>query len=239
MTAKIVVEMMSENAILWRCLHRGSLTIDSIERYDREGDTPSAKFRARNLLLLRNLINTYGTCAVVARVGDRFVGHLRFYPRAVRELAERGLGMCLQQEFPYGPANDFGRTRFPPLEEIEHKVLLVHCMMLTSGGPEEESFRRKGIGTEMARRLIAWATANGWHAIEATAYVGLPIVYAISGQAGGGFWEKLGFRLVRTDREPVLEEESDFVLKMRDEARVRGLDPATIRNKYTMRLDIR
>jgi hypothetical protein len=90
----------------------------------------------------------------------------------------------------------------------------------------------------MARELIEWATAEGWQAIEATAYEGLPIAYAITGQAGRDFWEKLGFRLVRTDREPALEEESDFVLKMRKEARELGLDPAKIENKYIMRLDL-
>jgi GNAT superfamily N-acetyltransferase len=239
MTTPITVEMMSENAMLWRCLHGGSLTIDSIDRCDQDGNIQWSKFRARNLLLLKNLMDTYGACAVIARSEDHFVGQLRFYPRAVFELAKPGLGMCLQQKFPNGPANEFGRMRFPSPEEIEDKTLVIHCMMLTSGGQEGESYRRKGIGTRMARTLINWATMNGWHAIEATAYEDLPIVYAITGQTGRSFWEKLGFRHVRTEPEPALEEESDFVRKMREEAKARGMDPAKIKNKYIMILNLR
>jgi len=235
----LVVEMMSRDAILWRCLHGGSLTTDSIEQWAENGSIPWAKLRARNLPFLKKLMETYGACAVVARIGGLFVGHLRFYPRAVWTLAKPSLGMCLQQEFPYGPIEALVRSRFPPLEEIEDKTLVVHCMMLSSSGTGEEWPRRKGIGTQMARTLIDWATANGWHSIEATAYEGLPIIYAITGQTGRSFWEKLGFQLIKTDHEPALDEETDFVRKMREQARVRRLDPETIKNKYIMRRDLR
>jgi hypothetical protein len=238
MTEPLVVEMMSENSILWRCLHAGSLTADSIENWNQDGNIPWPEFRARNLRVLKNLTDTYGACAVIARRGSFFIGHLRFYPKAVLDLARPGLGMCLQQEFPSGPAKDFGRKRFPPLSEIEDKTLVVHCMMLTSGGPEGELVRRKGIGTRMARTLIDWAKAKGWRAIESTAYEDLPIIYAITGQTGRSFWEKLGFQLIRIEHEPALEVESDFILKVRAEARERGLDPATIKNKYIMRLEL-
>jgi len=238
MTEPLVVEIMSGRTILWRCLHGGSLTADSIENWDQSGNTLWAELRARNLPLLKKLTDTYGACAVVARAGDHYIGHLRFYPKAVRELAAPGLGLCLQQEFPYGPAGDFGRRTFPPLEKIEDKTLLVHCMMLRAAEPGGEAYQRKGIGTRMARALVAWATVNGWLAIEATAYEALPIIYATSGQAGSSFWENLGFRLIRTDREPALEEESDFVRTMREEAKAWGLDPAAIKNRYTMRLEL-
>ena len=238
MIEPLTVEMMSKNALLWRCLHGGSLTTDSIEQWDRSETMPWAAFRARNLPLLSKLSDIYGACAVVARVGDQFVGHLRFYPKAVCELAEPGLGMCLQQEFPSGPSEGFWQMNFPSKQEIEDKTLFVHCMLLASRGPGGESLRRKGIAARMARALIDWAVVNGWQAVEATAYEGLPIVYDIFGQAGRTFWEKLGFRLVRTEHEPLLEEESDIVLKMREEARAAGLDPAAITKKYIMRLDL-
>jgi hypothetical protein len=212
------------------------MTKDSIEERNHDGKVPYAAFRHRNLSLLQNLTDTYGACAVVARIGDIFVGHLRFYPKAVREMSDGGLGMCLQQEFPYGPAVDFGRRTFPPLEEIVDKALLVHCMMLVSSESGGEGFRRKGIGTRMARTLIDWATRKGWRSIEATAYEALPMIYTTSGQAGRDFWEGLGFRLVRREREPALEAESEFVLKMREEAVQRGLDPACVPNRYIMKL---
>jgi len=235
MTEPLVVEMMSRKALLWRCLHGGPLTADSIEKPDQSGSIPWTAFRARNLSLLENLTDAYGACAVTARVGNVFVGHLRFYPRAVREMSEAGLGLCLQQGFPYGPAGDFGRRAFPPLAEIADKTLLVHCMMLAPDEPGRESRRHKGTGTRMARTLVEWAAANGWDAIEATAYEELPVIYSASGQTGRRFWENLGFRLVRTEREPALEEEHDFARTMRDEAAHRGMDPACVSNKYIMR----
>jgi len=235
MTGPYVAEMMTQRILLWRCLHGGPLTAAALDAAASIGQVPCRGFRARNLAFLRNLTATYGACAVMAWSCDAIVGHMRFYPKAVRDLAAQGLGLCLQQEYPYGPADDFGRTAFPKLAEIADKTLLVHCMMLAPDGAGGESFRRRGIGRQMARTLIDWATANGWKALEATAYESLPVIYTISGQAGRSFWEDLGFRLVRTEREPALEEETDFVRQMRAEAAELGVDLASIPNKYTVR----
>lgn len=238
MTESVVVEMMTRRDPLWRCLHGGPYTAASIDEPGPGGNVPYAAFRARNLLLLGNLTGIYGACAVTARMGGTFVGHLRFYPRAVRELAAPGQGLCLQQEFPYGPADDLGSGVFPKLEEIEDRTLLVHCMMLAAEGPDGWSLRRQGLGTRMARALVEWAAEKGWRAIEASAYEPLPILYESSGQAGRRFWEALGFRLVRTEREQALEGENDFVRTMREEAAQRGLDPALVPSRYVMRLDV-
>jgi len=110
--------------------------------------------------------------------------------------------------------------------------------MVASDGPGGGSLRRRGIGRRMAGALVDWAGANGWRAIEATAYASLPIVYTISGQAGRSFWEGLGFRLVGTGREPLLEEENDFVRTMREQAAASGIDPVSIVDRYTMRREL-
>lgn len=236
MTEPLVVEMMPGTTVLWRCLHGGPLTAASMDERDDRGRVPWEEFRERNLSFLRAVTDAYGACAVIARSGESIVGHLRFYPKAVRELAGPCLGLCLQQAAPYGPPAAAGRRAFPPLREIEDKTLAVHCMMLAPDDAEGESRRRKGVGTRMALALAGWAAANGWRAVEAAAYEGLPVIYAASGQAGRGFWERLGFGLVRTEREPALEEDSDFVRRMREEAARLGLDPARLANKYVMRL---
>ena len=238
MSEPVVVEMMTGEALLWRCLHGGPLTVGSLEEPGPDGNVPYAAFRARNRRLLENLTDTYGACAVAARVGETFVGHLRFYPKAVREMAAPGQGLCLQQAFPYGPADDLGARTFPRLEKLGDRTLLVHCMMLAAEGPDGWSLRRQGLGTRMARALVEWAAEKGWQAVEATAYEPLPAIYASSGQAGRAFWEALGFRLVRTEREPALEEDSEFVRTMREEAAQRGTDASLIPNRYVMRLDI-
>ena len=73
------------------------------------------------------------------------------------------------------------------------KTLTVHCMMTGSPFQTENTYQRKGIGTRLAQGLVAWGTAQGWRGIEATAYEGLDILYANTGQAGVPFWERLGF----------------------------------------------
>ena len=49
MTEQLRVEMMSRKAILWRCLHGGSLTADSIEKKNDEEAIPRLEFRTRNI----------------------------------------------------------------------------------------------------------------------------------------------------------------------------------------------
>lgn len=236
MTDDVVIEPMTEGFIVWRCLHRGPLSKETIETPPAEGPDWEQR-RAVNVPLLEKLIKTYGTCAMLARDGDEVVGSLRFYPKWLFSMANAGL--CMQQEFPAGPSDRLIEARFPPLDEIEDKTLTVHCLMTGSPFQKENPYQRKGIGTQLARALVDWATANGWEAIEATAYEALNIFYENTGQAGKRFWERLGFKLLRTEVEPALDDESEFVRRARDEAVARGLDVAKIKNRYVMRLELR
>ncbi len=111
----IVVEPMTESLLLWRCLHHGPLSRDTIDQWPSGGEVPWERCRERNLPLLAKLTRTYGACAIVARDGERIVGHLRFYPKAVCGMKDAGC-LCLQQDYPAGPAEDFAETAFPPLD---------------------------------------------------------------------------------------------------------------------------
>jgi hypothetical protein len=126
-------------------------------------------YRQRNLPLLRKIAKTYGACAILARDGDHIVGQLRFYPKAICDLKGAG-GLCLQQDHPAGPAEDFADHDFPPLAQIEDKTLVVHCLMTGSPQQRENPYQRKGIGTRMVRALIQWAKTNGWERNEADSY---------------------------------------------------------------------
>ncbi len=106
MTERIVVEPMTEAFIAWRCLHFGPLALETIDRWPAESALPLARYRERNRPLLLKLTKTYGSCAIVARDGDRIVGHLRFYPKEVCDMAGAG-GLCLQQDAPAGPSDHF------------------------------------------------------------------------------------------------------------------------------------
>jgi GNAT superfamily N-acetyltransferase len=237
MLEDIVIKMMSRPA-LWRCIYRGPLKLDILEAppvRDKKMDWP--RFHARNAPLIEELTTLYGSCAVVAMDGDAIVGMLRFYPKAICQKPEAGF-MCLQQEYPAGPADDLVKTEFPTVDKIRDRTLGVHCMMTGDPSQKELPYQRKGIGTRMVKELIEWAGQNGWTAIEATAYEDLPWIYKYTGAAGKAFWEKLDFKVIQVGVEPEFEKEHDFVVTLRKEAEAKGLDPMSIRNKYTMRLEL-
>src|SRR5512142_291185 len=112
MTKSVVIEPMTEDFLLWRCLHCGPLSRNTIDQRPSDGPIMFDHYRKRNIPLLVKLTRTYGACAIVARDGDRIVGHLRFYPKAVWDMAGAG-GLCLQQDHPSGPVDDFAEKDFP------------------------------------------------------------------------------------------------------------------------------
>lgn len=240
MLSDVAVEMMSSEFILWRCLHGGPLTKATVDRPEPHPRVPWERLRARNLPLLAKLTQVYGSCAVIARHGEGIVGHLRFYPRFVCQMAAPGPGLCMQQTFPNGPADDFVGHTFPPLDEISDKTLLVHCLMTGSPQQKENPYQRKGLGSHLVRTLVDWAREEGWNAVEATAYADLPSIYAVTGQAGRTFWEKLGFNVTETGVESAFIEEGEegFVRTLLKEAADRDMAPVAAKAKYTMRLDL-
>ena len=60
---------------------------------------------ARNVPLLKKLVQTYGICAIVAREGAEVVATLRFYPKSLCEFSAGGAAFCLQQFYPAGPGS--------------------------------------------------------------------------------------------------------------------------------------
>jgi len=237
MRGDVVVEMMPADFILWRCLHGGPLRRDNLERYEQHPQTDWPVLRARNVPLLRKLTEVYGACALFAREGDRIVGTLRFYPRAVWALAG-SQGFCLQQPFPAGPPQDFTEAVLPPLDALEDRTLAVHCLAVGQPGARDDPYRRKGLGTRMVRALIEWARPRGWRAIEAATYMDLDILYSLSGTAGRTFWERLGYHVAETGIEPELLKESEILQAIRREAAARGIAPDRLADKYTMRLEL-
>jgi len=234
MLNEIVIEPMTKNFVLWRCLPGGPLSKESIEKLPPKSLTDFEKFRAINVPLLEKLIKTYGTCAILAKDGDKVVGTLRFYPKIL--FSDEDYGFCLQQGPPYGPSESSVARELPPLAGIGDKTLEVHCMMTGSPKQKQNPYQRKGIGTRMARELIRWAQEKGWESIEATAYEEVEIMYANFGAAGRSFWEKLGFSLVKTEIEHELC--GEFLKTMQEQVVAMGRPAEDARNKYTMRIDL-
>lgn len=233
---KLIIEPMTEGFVLWRCLHGGPLGPRTIEDPAPHPEIHWPATRARNVPLLKKLIETYGSCAIIARDGNEAVASLRFYPKALCSFSPGGAAFCLQQAYPAGPMDDAAGRPFPPLEELTEKVLFVHCLMTVSPKNEPARYRRKGLATRMALELVRWAGERGWRAIEANAYEEIPMLYAISGVAGKRFWEKIGFRVVRADTEPGMT--GDILDAVRRDAEAAGIPPERAANRYLMRLDL-
>ncbi len=234
MIEDVVVEPMTEEFIVWRCLHGGPLSCKTIDLLPETFRLQLEYFRARNVPLLRKIIQTYGTCAIVAYDGDQVVGQLRFYPKVI--CAMNGGYLCLQQDHPAGPADGFADNDFPELAAIEDKTLSVNCMMTGSDQQAENPYQRKGIGTRMAETLIQWAGANGWEHIEADALEDIPLVYEVT--PGYMFWEKLGFHIADRHPHPHLEGQDEFVRKLEEQAKAVGISPERARDRIVMRLDM-
>lgn len=237
MLENIVIEPMIKDFILWRCLHGGPLSQNTIDQWSADTKMPWERYRTRNTALLAKLTDLYGACAMVARDGENIVGILRFYPKSVGEMEGAGL-LCLQQDSPAGPRDNFSKCEFPPREELENQTLEVHCLMTGSPQQKENPYQRKGIGTRLARAMITWAKENGWERIEATSFEDLPIVYGITGDTGHTFWEKLGFHIADRFLHTHLIEGSEFAKTIEEQAISCGIDPARAKDCIIMRLDL-
>lgn len=238
MAKDIVIEPMTEEFLLWRCLHFGPLSGRTLDRWPSDSQIDWELYRARNVPLLEKLTRIYGACAILARVGDRIVGQLRFYPKFVCNLQGAG-GLCLLQDFPNGPADDFAAMDFQPLHHIEDKTLVIHCLMTGSSQQKDNPFQRKGIGTRMVRSLIQWAKANRWEFIEVDAFEDIPIIYEITGSAGLTFWKKLDFRIIDRHPHPLLQERDEFVETLEEQAKSIGISPDRARDRLVMHLDLK
>jgi len=135
MAEDVVIRPMTRDFILWRCLHGGPLSEESINQWEPDTKMPWAQLRSRNVPLLEKLIDTYGTCMILARDGDLVVGMLYFAPKAVFAMDWAGI-LCLQQNAPTGPADDFVENAFPTPDAIEDSTLTVQCLM--TGSPKFE-----------------------------------------------------------------------------------------------------
>jgi len=241
MIDNVIIEPMTEDFIVWRCLHSGPLSRESIDRRSSTDKMSFDHYRERNTSLLEKITKTYGACAIVAREGEEIIGQLRFYPKAICELEGAG-GMCLQQDHAAGPTEDFADSDFPPPSLIENKTLVVHCMMTGSSQQKENPYQRRGIGTRMVKALIEWAKANDWERIEADSFEDLPIIYEITGSAGHTFWKKLGFHLVDRHPHPELQDRSqfsEFITTLEEQAKSIGIPPERANHRLVMRLELK
>lgn len=87
MSNDVMIEMMSKNFLVWRCLHDGPLTKQNVDQPQSNPQCSWPEFRVRNLSLLEKLTDLYGSCAVLARDGDQ----RRHRPNPLHDEVEMGM----------------------------------------------------------------------------------------------------------------------------------------------------
>ena len=70
MIEDVVVEPMTEEFILWRCLHSGPLTRETMDLWPSDSEMPWERYRIRNVPLLLKLCRTYGACAIILTISS-------------------------------------------------------------------------------------------------------------------------------------------------------------------------
>jgi len=237
MTDHLVIKMMTSESPHWRCLHRGLLPLDGIDQRPVDDDLPWGRYYHRNRKLITKLTQRYGSCAVLALDDDKIIGHLRFYPSAVWNMKGAGY-LCLQQDFPGGPGDDFADRDFPTREQLNEQTLKVHCLMTGSPAQAENPYQRQGIATTLVKTLIGWAKTNDWQRIEADSFEDLPLIYESTGNAGRTFWEKLGFKIADRFPHPQLCEYPEFAAQLKEQAKSAGVDANKACDSILMRLEL-
>lgn len=142
--------------------------------------------------LMREMIQRYGTCALLAWDAATVVGHIQFYPMNIARLVEEGHAGRRDPS----PILD-SRLACEPQEDAG--TLWVHCVMTSAPyATADEAGKlgaRKGLGLRLARALTVWAKEHSWTRIVKVAHCDLDWFYGIQGGGGRGFWEKAGFQV--------------------------------------------
>lgn len=189
---------MGKDFILYRCLHAGLLSSSNIEEKSRNISSLPRDQLERNKAFLRRLIETYGSCAMLAMDGEYAVGYVRFYPDAIYKHSGRKHICC--QDPASSITRDMVEMEMPRVEDLDDPILSISCWFIHA------DYRNRGLSHLILQHIVGWANERGWKTIRSSA-------------AADNFWvalqactpmlqtyEKHGFRKIRTDPSPDLEE---------------------------------
>ena len=144
---------------------------------------------------LQAVSDRYGACGVLALEGHMVVGKLRAYPQALMD----GVPVpCVQQESTIGPALSLDLAELPRREEMP--VLRLFCIQVAA------DHSGQGIAGKMLDTLIAWARAEGWRELRASAISPIPPLLNWAGQVSRAALERRGFAVTSSRLSPELRE---------------------------------
>lgn len=192
------IEPMGKDLVLYRCLHAGLLSPSNIEQKSTNIPGLPKEQIDRNKVFLTRLIETYGSCAMLAIDGEYVVGHTRFYPEIVYSNSGKKHICCQDTASPV--TVDMTEMEMPKVGDMADRTLCISCWFIHA------DYRNRGLSHALLQRIVEWARDHGWATIRSSA-------------AADNFWvasqactpmlhtyEKHGFRKIRTDPSPDLEE---------------------------------
>jgi GNAT superfamily N-acetyltransferase len=190
---------MDGSLVLPICLHGGIVPLSRLpELAERTGFEDEFELEPGvHARLLRALGHRYGATGLVALDGDRIVGLLRFYPRALKGAIGR---LCPQDE-PYARRlAGLDVAGLPETGDLQPRSIQIDCLQVI---PE---YRWQGIGHTLIERTIAWARENDWHEIYATGMQHILPLMSWSGQVSAQSLQKQGFQVIGQDLDPEIRE---------------------------------
>jgi GNAT superfamily N-acetyltransferase len=154
---------MDKKFVLYRCLHAGLLSPSNIElRSTNVPGLPKEQID-RNKMLLTRLVDTYGTCAMLAVEGEYVVGYARFYPDIVYGLAGRKHICCQDRQSPI--TSEMAEMEIPKYDSLTDRTLRINCWFIHG------DYRNRGLSHLLLQSILDWAYDHGWKTVRASAAV--------------------------------------------------------------------
>lgn len=179
---------------------------------------------------MQEMIQRYGTCAILAWDEEKVVGQIRFYPMEIARIITAGSSE---------PAKHCTNLWEP---ERDRDTVWVQCIMTCAPYQTPEEAKRvgtrKGVGLKLAQGVISWAREKGWRHIVTVAHSDLDCMYGIAGKGGISFWEKLGFRIVGTCYHEPPEGMDEWRVTVESQARDKGMTKKEAWTWYRMAYEL-
>ena len=147
---------MNKDFILFCCLHGGPLSPSSIEK---KCSIPKGQSN-RNKKLLARLIDTYGSCAMLAMEGDSVVAHARFYPQTIYNQFK----FCCQDPN-HAISQEMVEMKLPPLANPAERILRITCFFV------HKDYQGQGMCHKLIDAILEWAKSNAWKSVRCFAYL--------------------------------------------------------------------
>jgi len=148
------IHPMKKDFLLFRCLHSGALRPSTID----EECSLSKEQSDRNKKFLTRVIDSYGSCAMLAVDGESVVAHARFYPQVIYDRFK----FCCQDPN-HAITQEIAEMKFPRLANQAERDLRITCYFVL------EDYRGQGLSHKLIAAVIEWGKNNGWKSVRCLA----------------------------------------------------------------------